>query len=112
MVKTSYDSLVNEYVLYPKMSALSEVSVNDGKNTYTFSLSTAQKTKTDDNGSESTTTTTTVKNGKTEIELATFSGFYENLTMVELADTSLTAKTVRLFLPLHINTHLTAQQTP
>ena len=86
-VKTSYDSLVNEYVLYPKMSALSEVSVNDGKNTYTFSLSTAQKTKTDDNGSESTTTTTTVKNGKTEIELATFSGFYENLTMVELADT-------------------------
>mgnify|MGYP001144500620 FL=1 len=49
-VKTSYDSLVNEYVLYPKMSALSEVSVNDGKNTYTFSLSTAQKTKTDDNG--------------------------------------------------------------
>ena len=91
-VKTSYDSLVNEYVLYPKMSALSEVSVNDGKNTYTFSLSTAQKTKTDDNGSESTTTTTTVKNGKTEIELATFSGFYENLTMVELADTKSDSK--------------------
>ena len=78
--------------IYPKMSALSEVSVNDGKNTYTFSLSTAQKTKTDDNGSESTTTTTTVKNGKTEIELATFSGFYENLTMVELADTKSDSK--------------------
>lgn len=86
-VTTSYNSLVNEYVLYPKMSALSEVTVNDGSKTYTFSLSTAEKTKTDDNGSETTTTTTTVKNGKTEIELATFSNFYENIAMVELADT-------------------------
>ena len=34
----------------------------------------------------------TVKNGKTEIELATFSGFYENLTMVELADTKSDSK--------------------
>lgn len=91
-VKTSYDSLVNEYVLYPKMSALSEVSVNDGKKTYTFSLSTTEKKTTDDSGSESTTTTTTVKNGKTEIELATFSGFYENLAMVELADTKSDSK--------------------
>lgn len=91
-VNTSYDSLVNEYVLYPKMSALSEVTVNDGSKTYTFSLSTAEKKTTDDSGSESTTTTTTIKNGNTEIETAIFSNFYENITMVELADTKSDSK--------------------
>lgn len=86
-VITSYEALVNEYVLYPKMVALSNVSINNGAKTYDFKLSSKEVTTTDDEGSETTSTTTTVKCGDKELDLANFSSFYQNLVLVELADT-------------------------
>lgn len=85
-VTTSYENLVNEYVLYPKMSALSKVSINDGNKTYEFKLSTKETTTTDDDGEESTSTTTTVKYGKDEIDVSYFSTLFQNIALTELAD--------------------------
>lgn len=85
-VTTSYEALVNEYVLYPKMTALSQMTVNDGSNTYDFKLSSKETTKTDDDGSETTATTTTIQYGKKEIELTEFSTFFQSVALIELAD--------------------------
>ena len=85
-VTTSYESLVNEYVLYPKMTALSSVSINDGSKTYDFKLSTKETTTTDDGGEESTSTTTTVQYGKDEIDVSYFSTLFQNIALTELAD--------------------------
>ena len=85
-VTTSYESLVNEYVLYPKMTALSSVSINDGSKTYDFKLSTKETTTTDDGGEESTSTTTTVQYGKDEIDIPYFSTLFQNIALTELAD--------------------------
>lgn len=85
-VTTSYEKLVSEYVLNPKMNALSGMSVNDGKKTYDYTLSSKDVTTTDNNGNETTSTTTTVKCENKEIELSYFSTFYQNITLTELAD--------------------------
>lgn len=85
-ITTSYEALVSEYVLYPKMTALSQMSVNNGSKTYDFKLSTKQVTKTDDEGSETTSTTTTVQYDKEEIDLADFSTFFQSVALVEIAD--------------------------
>lgn len=85
-VTTSYEALVYEYVLYPKMVALSDISINNGKKTYDFKLSSKEVTSTDSEGSETTSSTTTVKVGNKELDLANFSGFYQNLVLVEIAD--------------------------
>lgn len=85
-VTTSYESLVSEYVLYPKMVALSAVSVNNGKKTYDFKLSSTETVSTDDDGNETTATTTTVKLNNKELDLGKFQSFYQNLALVELAD--------------------------
>ena len=85
-VTTSYESLVNEYVLYPKMTALSSVSINDGSKTYDFKLSTKETTTTDDDGEETTSTTTTVQYGKEEIDVSYFSTLFQNIALTELAD--------------------------
>lgn len=87
-VTTSYEALVNEYVLYPKMTALSQMTVNDGSKTYDLKLSTKETTKTDDDGSETTATTTTVQYGKTEIDVAEFSTFFQSVALIELTDTT------------------------
>ena len=83
---TSYEKLVSEYVLNPKMIALSNMSVNDGSKTYSFNLSSKEVTTTDDEGNESTSTTTTVKCNSKEIETAYFEIFYENVAYTELAE--------------------------
>ena len=85
-VTTSYDALAYEYVFYPKMTALSNLSINNGKKTYDFKLSSQDFVSTDDNGIETTSTTTTVKLGNKEIDTANFSNFYQNLVLIELAD--------------------------
>lgn len=85
-VETSYESLVSEYVLYPKMSALSSLSVNNGSKNYDFALSTKEVTSKDSDGSETTSATTTVKCGGKELELGYFQNFYNNLVMTELAE--------------------------
>ena len=63
------------------------MTVNDGSKTYDFSLSSKEVTTTDDEGSETTTTQTTVKYGDKELELAYFSTFFQNNSLVKLADT-------------------------
>ena len=85
-VITSYESLVNEYVLYPKMAALSKMSINDGSKTYEFKLSTKETTTTDDDGEETTSSTTTVQYGKEEIDVSYFSTLFQNIALTELAD--------------------------
>lgn len=85
-VTTSYEKLVSEYVLSPKMTALSQVSISDGKKTYDFALSSKEVTSTDNEGSETTTTQTSVKYGDKEIELSYFSTLFQNISYTELAD--------------------------
>ena len=84
-VTTSYEKLVSEYALYPKMSSLIGVSVKTDA-TYDFSLTTKTSTRTDDEGEEITTTTTSVFYGDKEIQLGDFSAFYDDLTLIKLAD--------------------------
>ena len=79
---TSLEKLKCEYVLYPKMTALKGLSVNNRD----FTLSTRESHTTDDEGNESTTTITTVYEGTEEIQLADFQGFYDAVSMMELAD--------------------------
>ncbi len=86
-VLTSYENLVSEYVLYPKMTSLSKISVTTGGKTYDFELNTEDKTTTDDSGSETTATTTTIKFGDNEIASENFSGFYDSISLIELANT-------------------------
>ncbi len=85
-VTTSYEALAYEYVFYPRMVALSNVSINNGKKTYDFKLSSQETVSTDEDGNETTSSTTTVKLNNKEIDVANFSGFYQNLVLVELAD--------------------------
>lgn len=85
-VSTSYEKLFSEYVLYPKMTSLSKVSIDNGDKTYEFELTSKEVTTTDDNGSETTSTNTTVKYKDKEIAIEDFSTFYDDLTLVKLAD--------------------------
>ena len=45
--------------MYPKMTSLSKVSIDNGDKTYEFELTSKEVTTTDDNGSETTSTNTT-----------------------------------------------------
>ncbi len=83
---TSYEKLVSEYVLNPKMIALSSMSVNDGSKTYDFNLSSKEVTTTDDEGNETTSTTTTVQYNGKELETAYFDIFYQNVAYTQLAE--------------------------
>lgn len=85
-VTTSYEKLMSEYVLAPKQSALAQVSINNGKKTYDFALSTKEVKTTDNSGSETTSTTTTVQLDKKEIELSYFSTLFQNISLTQLAD--------------------------
>lgn len=87
-ITTSYDKLISEYVLNPEMTALSSMSVNNGKKTYEFKLSSKTTTTTDDSGNETTSTNTTVKYGKNEIDESYFSIFFRNATFIKRADFS------------------------
>ncbi len=80
---TSYEKLVNEYVLNPKMSSLSGVSIKADK-TYAFELETKEVTKTDDEGEETTSTSTTVKYNGKELDLGKFTNLYDDLTLIKL----------------------------
>lgn len=71
-VTTSYDELLSEYVICPTSSALTGVKVNDGSNTYNFTVETKSTTVTDDDGEESTKTTTTAYYGDKELDLTNF----------------------------------------
>ena len=85
-VTTSYEALAYEYVFYPKMVALSGVSINNGKKTYDFKLSSQEVVSTDEDGVETTSSVTTVKLNNKEMDTDKFSEFYQKLVLVELAD--------------------------
>lgn len=86
-VETTFDSMLNEYMLLPSMVALSTMTVNDGKKDYEFVLSSTTTKGTDEDGNETTpTTTTTVKCGSKEIDLGKFSTFFQNVTLITRAD--------------------------
>lgn len=87
-VITSYEDLISTYVLNPSFTAVSSMTVNDGKKDYEFKLSTETSTKTDDEGSETTTATTTVKYGKTLLNQENFSILFQNIVYTERADTT------------------------
>ncbi|WP_405352910.1 DUF4340 domain-containing protein [Ruminococcus sp.] len=87
-VNMSYEKLSSEYVLHPLMSAVDTLTINNGTDTYSFSISSKQTTTTNDDGEESSTTTTTVKYGDNEINLSYFSTFFQNLTLLEKSDTT------------------------
>ncbi len=85
-VNTSYEKLCSEYVLYPKMTALTGVSLTAGGKTYDFTLDTRESTTTDDQGSETTSTKTAVYYKGDEIQLGDFSVFYDDLTLIVPSD--------------------------
>lgn len=87
-ITTSYEALANEYVLYPRMVALSNMSVDDGSKTYDFKLSSKEVESTDEDGNTTTSSTTTVQYGDKEIEIGDFSGFFQKVALLELADAS------------------------
>lgn len=81
-VTTDYNKLVSEYVLYPKMTALTGMEFNGTE----FTLRSRTSTTTDDQGSETTSTVTTVYRDGEEVQVENFSGFYDNVSLIELAD--------------------------
>ena len=85
-VNTSYEKLCSEYVLYPKMTALTGVSLTAGGKTYDFTLDTHESTTPDDQGSETTSTKTAVYYKGDEIQLGDFSVFYDDLTLIVPSD--------------------------
>ena len=82
---TSYEKLLSDYVISPKMDSLSAVSVKTDK-TYDFSLETKTSTKTDDQGSETTSTTTTVQYNGKDIDLGKFTTYYDDLSLIKLSE--------------------------
>lgn len=86
-VTTTFEDMLNEYVLMPKMPSVSEVTVNDGSKDYKYTLSSKTTTTTDDDGNETTSTATTVNYGDKEIETSYFSTYFRNITLITLADT-------------------------
>lgn len=85
-VQTSYEKLVSEYALNPKMVALSNMTITSGGKDYSFDLSSKTVTTTDDSGSETESTTTVVYYNGNEIQTENFSPVFENAGMIELAD--------------------------
>ena len=84
--KTSYEKLCSEYVLLPKMKALSGVSVQSGGKTYDFALSTTESTTTDDKGIETTTVKTAVTYHGKEVGEGNFTDFYDLISLIKLSD--------------------------
>ena len=82
---TSYEKLLSDYVISPKMDSLSAVSVKTDK-TYDFSLETKTSTKTDDQGSETTSTTTTVQYNGKDVDLGKFTTYYDDLSLIKLSE--------------------------
>ena len=79
---TSYEKLKGDYALSPKLTALKGLKINDRD----FTLSTRVSHTTDDEGNESTSTVTTVFEDKDEIQIEPFQSFYDEVSMIALAD--------------------------
>ncbi len=84
--ETSYEKLVSEYALYPRMVSLSNMTITSGGNDYSFDLSSREVLTTDDDGEETKSTTTAVYFKGDEIQLENFSPLYNDASLIELAD--------------------------
>ena len=84
--QTSYEKLCYEYVLFPKMTQLTSVTVTTDGKTYEFTLDTRESVSTDNEGSETTSTVTVVKYNGEEIQLGNFTAFYDLISLIGLAD--------------------------
>lgn len=85
-VNTSYEKLISEYALNPKMTALSNMTVTYGGKEYSFDLSSKTVLTTDDQGSETKSTTTVVYYNGNEIQTEKFSPLFDDAGLIELAD--------------------------
>ena len=68
------------------MEKLTGMTVKAGGKTYDFTLKTKETLTTDDQGSETKSTVTTVTYGGKEVELGSFTAFYNNVALIELCD--------------------------
>ena len=84
--QTSYDKLCYEYVLFPKMTKLTSVSVTSDGKTYDFMLDSRESVSTDNEGSETVSTVTVVTYNGEEIQLGNFTAFYDLISLIGLAD--------------------------
>ena len=84
---TGLGKLCGGYVLNPKLTALSGVTVQANGKSYDFSLSTEEKTSTDDKGIETTTVETKASYGGKQIEIGKFTSFYQSFALLTTADT-------------------------
>lgn len=85
-VSTSYKALVGEYVVYPKLTSLSGMTVNNSAEKHAFEISSRESVTTDEDGEESTATITTVYLDGREIEPEQFSPYFDEVSMIALAD--------------------------
>ena len=84
--KTSYEKLCYEYALNPKMTQLTGMTVKTGGRTYEFGLKTHESVTTDNQGSETKSTVTEViYNGK-DVELVSFTAFYDAVSLIVMSD--------------------------
>lgn len=81
-----YEDLISAYVLNPTFTAITSMTLNDGKNDYKFDLTTETSTSTDNEGSETTTQTTTVKYGSVIVSQDNFNIFFQNVAYTERVD--------------------------
>ncbi len=76
------DSMLSEYVLNPKLSALSAMNVESGGKSYEFTLSTITEDTTDGSGQS----VTVAKYNGNEIDSGNFSTYYQNMSLTPRAD--------------------------
>ena len=77
---TSYDALMSEYVIYPKSDVITSLKVNDGANSYSFTVKTETKKTTDDDGNETSETIKTAFYGSKNLTLSNFEVMCQKLT--------------------------------
>lgn len=87
-VTTSYEDLVTEYVLSPKITGLDSVKVETSKDVYNFDLNTKTIESTNDEGTTTSSTTTTVHYDGKELTLGYFEIYLQNMSLIEKTDIS------------------------
>lgn len=84
--KTSYEKLCYEYALNPKMTQLTGMTVKTGGRTYEFELKTHESFTTDNQGSETKSTVTEVTYNGKDVELGSFTAFYDAASLIVMSD--------------------------
>ena len=85
-VKTGFEKLCAEYVCNPKMTELTDMTVKADGKTYDFTLESKESVTTDDDGVETASTVTEVSCGGKEIEIGSFSNFFNDIALMAPSD--------------------------